>query len=322
MFSKLAGFIDSAPWPPSAGQTAAQTKGALESTVLPYLKGRFPKTPSTNLPSATPALLEVWCRVTETLASVLPIESLFPVVDMWRLSLLDPVVATWIAGSPPHNPVTLFVPKAIEALQAPSKASRNYILTVLRMLANGFANPASARWLALGPARDNVTQVVIPSLLHEDATVRTSAASLAFNMAVVIQKPRVEALRSGRRWTMEIEGEAVGEWEVEMVSAVTEAIEREKENEEVRESLHSLRPVTPVSERSFAVHRLTACLGFLVRLSPWWKTSVKPLLEVLQTRDILKAKLINGSGWNADHGIAKKEIRRLVEEVADRLCSA
>ena len=80
--------------------------------------------------------------------------------------------------------------------------------------------------------RQDVTGVLVPSLLHEDVQVRTAAASLAFNVAAVLQKPRVEAVRTGRRLD---EPDDVGDWEVEMVSAVVEALDREKDNEEVGE---------------------------------------------------------------------------------------
>jgi desumoylating isopeptidase 1 len=68
------------------------------------------------------------------------------------------------------------------------------------------------------------------------------------------------------------------------------------------------------------VHRLTAALAFFLRLSPQYESQIKPLLEVLQARKLLQGKLVKGSGWNVDGGIGKKEIRKLVEEVAMKLC--
>ena len=68
------------------------------------------------------------------------------------------------------------------------------------------------------------------------------------------------------------------------------------------------------------VHRLTAALAFFIRLSPQYETQIKPLMEVLNTRKLLKDKLVKGPGWNIDGGIGKKEIRKLVEEVAMKLC--
>ena len=64
------------------------------------------------------------------------------------------------------------------------------------------------------------------------------------------------------------------------------------------------------------VHRLTATLAFLIWLSPFYEDQLVPLLSVLQVGEMLKDKL-------AEDGKLKvqKEIRALVGEVVDRLCS-
>lgn len=69
------------------------------------------------------------------------------------------------------------------------------------------------------------------------------------------------------------------------------------------------------------VYRLTASLAFFLRLSPHYESQIRPLLDVLQIQQILKDKLVKGLGWNTDSGIAKKNVRKLVEEVADKLCA-
>jgi len=81
----------------------------------------------------------------------------------------------------------------------------------------------------------------VPSLLSEDVVVRTAAASLAFNVAGWVQRGRVVSVRgagvgsgNGVKQGM-VEEEEDGEWEVEMVSAVVEAIEREESSEQVGE---------------------------------------------------------------------------------------
>lgn len=183
---------------------------------------------------ATPGLLVPWARVTATLADALQLSELFPLVDMWRLALLDPSASSWCASlaikdSP--DPIAIFLAKAISAL-ATSDAPRNYILTILRMLSNAFSNPALTRALLSGQTRKDVTILVVTTLLHDDAAVRTAAASLAFNVAAYLQKGRVDKVSSSG-----VEGmEEDGDWEVEMVSAVTEAIDREKGSEEVGKS--------------------------------------------------------------------------------------
>lgn len=77
-----------------------------------------------------------------------------------------------------------------------------------------------------------MTVLLIPSLLHEDTAVKTAAASLAFNFAAHLQMGRLDGL-GGQSTGMETEED--GDWEVEMVTAVVEAIDREKESEEIGE---------------------------------------------------------------------------------------
>jgi hypothetical protein len=184
---------------------------------------------------ATSGLLVPWARVTATLADALQLSELFPLVDMWRLALLDPSASSWCASltikkdSP--DPIAIFLAKAISAL-ATLDAPRNYILTILRMLSNAFSNPALTRVLLSGQTRKDVTILVVTTLLHDDAAVVTAAASLVFNVAAYLQKGRVDKVSSSGAEGMEEDGD----WEVEMVSAVIEAIGREKGSEEVGKS--------------------------------------------------------------------------------------
>jgi hypothetical protein len=195
--------------------------------VLPYLKSK-PKS------TASSGLLVTWARVTATLADALKLTELFPLVDMWRLALLDPSVSDWCASLPMNknspDPLAIFLAKATSTL-AVSDAPRNYILTVLRMLSNAFSNPTLTRVLLSGQTRKDVTMLLVATLLHEDAAVRTAAASLAFNVAAYLQKGRVDMVKAGNSGAEGVEED--GDWEVEMVSAVIEAIDREKGSEEV-----------------------------------------------------------------------------------------
>ncbi|KAG6818609.1 hypothetical protein H0H92_002574, partial [Tricholoma furcatifolium] len=107
-------------------------------------------------------------------------------------------------------------------------------------------------------------------------------------------KARVDKLKGGTGTVQEDE-----DWEVEMISAVVEALDREVTSEEV-------------------VHRLAALLAFLLRLSPAYDTQLLPLLEVLHARDVLERKLEKGGC--GEEGVTKKDVRKLVEEVANKLC--
>ena len=66
------------------------------------------------------------------------------------------------------------------------------------------------------------------------------------------------------------------------------------------------------------MHRLVACLGLLLRLSPYTEQAGQ-LLEALRAPEVLKGKLEKGGC--GEGGVAKKEVRRLILEVADKLCA-
>ncbi|KAF5368145.1 hypothetical protein D9615_010206 [Tricholomella constricta] len=144
----------------------------------PYLKARFSAALSSKIPSATPSILTPWSQATSAIASALPVASLFPLVDLWRLALLDPSVGTWVSSFPTSSPILLFIDKATAALKIPDPTSnpRNYLLKVLRLLSNAFATPALARSLFL-ITRAALAEVVIPSLLHTDGAVTVDALS-------------------------------------------------------------------------------------------------------------------------------------------------
>ena len=165
----------------------------------------------------------------------------------------------------------------------------------------------------------DMTLLLVTTLLHDDAAVRTAAASLAFNVAAYLQKGRVDKVKNGGSEVQGIEED--GDWEVEMVSAVVEALNREKSSEEVGKFSALLPPISILlysSLSSSTVHRLTACLAFLLRLSPFYGEQLVPLLEILQSQSHLKSKLEKGGC--GESGVRKKEIRKLVEEVAGKLC--
>ena len=66
------------------------------------------------------------------------------------------------------------------------------------------------------------------------------------------------------------------------------------------------------------VHRLVAALAFLLRLSPSYEGQLAPLLEVLQSRETLEGKLEKGGC--GEKGVQKPEVRKLIQEVARKLC--
>ncbi len=231
VLAKQLSFVDEQPSWPDSGQTKDQVKTVVSTFVKSYLKPRFPATETTVSDTKSfpvnSATLNTWSQTTHALAAAVAPESLFPIADLWRLASLDPAVCSWAANSP--NPIHVLLSKAILALDSPSKGSRNYVLIVLRLLCNNFSQVSLAQTILRSEMRNEITAALISSLLHPDGTVRTASASLAFNIAAVVQKDRVNAIKSGQ----DIQLASDADWEIEVITAIVEALNREKENEEV-----------------------------------------------------------------------------------------
>ncbi|KAI6147552.1 PPPDE putative peptidase domain-containing protein [Pisolithus thermaeus] len=283
LLSKLNEFIDSiSPW--TGVLTQAQVKQALSKTVIPFLK-----TSSTPPPLQPPtAPFDYWPALVSSLVSNLTVGNLFPLADIWRIALLNPKFSEWSAAKRgPQNPINVLLSKALESNDAP----RNYLLTALRMLSNAFSSANLARE-CITSMRNDLTAILVSTLLHENVAVRSAAASLAFNVAAHLQKHRLEKIES--HGNIDPEEEDL-DWELEVISALLEAIGRENASEDT-------------------VHRLTASLALVLRFSPHIGDLI-PLMEVLRSRSILTGKLQKGDG-----GVTQVEIRKLVTEVAEKLC--
>jgi len=289
LFTKLAGFIDGVTaW--NGAVTQAQVKQTLTKTVLPFLKASTATSPAQQ-PMTTS--FDHWPALASSLTANLQLSELFPLVDIWRIALLNASFSAWNATKKvQESPLQRFMDKALQAGDVP----RNYLLTVLRMLANAFSNQVLAREVILF-TREGVTKLLVDALLHDDATVKIAAASLGFNIAAYLQKQRIDKVKARDDSPSAEENE---EWETEIVVAILNAVERETSSEVI-------------------VHRLVACLGLLLRLSPY-TAQVTSLLEALGAQGVLKEKLEKGGC--GESGVVKKEVRKLILEVADKLCPA
>lgn len=169
---------------------------------------------------------------------------------MWRLALLDEVVANYCASSSAGgttDPVQLLLVQGLANINQVNPA-RNYTLTLLRMLSNTFAFRLLGSTVA---RRKTVTAILVNNLLHEDAAVRTAAASLGFNIAAFVQKERLEQVK--QRYGPFAQSEEDGDWEVEIISAVLEAIQNEKHSEEIGKWMRS----------RFSLRLWTDCIFFM-----------------------------------------------------------
>ncbi|KAA1479311.1 DUF862-domain-containing protein [Dentipellis sp. KUC8613] len=287
---KLFSFIDALG--PEKFPNRNQLKESMSQSIFPWLQLRSGLNP-TKLPSApTTALIMAFTQMAVTLVQTLPVGSLFPFLDVWRLAILDSSIA-----SASLSPLTVLLTNLADSSTVVPRAT---YLTLLRMLSNALGTPVLARSLLAEnkKAKSGLTTVLVQTLLHQDRVVRVAAASVAFNASAWVQRGRVARLQGDNGKTDGIsEGEEDVDWDVELVSAIVEALGNETESEDV-------------------VHRLTATLAMFLRLSPFYATQIVSLLEVLGAQMKLKAKLCDDTVLK----IQKKEVHTLVLEVADSLC--
>jgi len=301
--NKLIGFVESAQ---HRNPALAEAKSTLTSSFATYLKKRFPpgSSPSTIVGKSSVSISNTeakkWTSMNTALLESLPPENLFPLVDLWRLSILDSLIASKVGPS-----VILTIEQKLVAFLAlassPSDVSRPLMVTTLRLCANSYAHPTSSDSVIRPETKD----VLVSGLLHPDASVRTGAASLAFNVATRRHAPfrTSKAGAQSYNWAEVDRRERNDErgQDMELVVALIEATERET-NEEV-------------------VHRLIASLALLIYLSPQLlerDSDLHGTLEVFSAKDKLNAKLAPG-GCGPPKGITKADIRSLVAEVAS-LC--
>lgn len=236
--TKLVTFIDEYPesdYPDSTPRLVL--KQSITDSLIPHLKstqpGKDASSPSPKHTAIPTSLLNTATQTTKILFGILPPTSLFPLVDLWRLLVLQNSVSSWALAqlSQPASILELVLDRAV-ALFADRQSKplpKGFILTTLRFLCNLFCNPTSRLLISSPDWRNKLTTLMVSALLSEDMGVRTAAASLAFNVSAVIQRQRVD----GGNVDVGVDAE----WEIELVSVVLEAIDREEGSEEVGEYL-------------------------------------------------------------------------------------
>ena len=226
---KLISFINTAP--SDALPNGTSIKDDLTNTIFPWLKSRFSQ--GKTSPQVPPTLTSKFTQIIATLIKALPVNSLFPLLDIWRLAVLEPSFAIVSV-----RPLTSLLTTISTSGPFTSRAT---LLTLLRLLSNAIGSPTLARPLLVSDpqAKAAVTGVLVQTLLHEDRLVRVAAASVAFNVAAWVQRGRVARLtgNGAGKGDEAKENEEDEERDTEIISAVIESINKESESEEVGEYL-------------------------------------------------------------------------------------
>ncbi|WVQ93816.1 hypothetical protein IAU59_000894 [Kwoniella sp. CBS 9459] len=238
-------------------------------------------------------LAEKWISSTHRMLESLKADESFPVIDLWRVGLLKPRLASYLAlrlspssqpPSPP-DPISTILSLASNTLTLSGTSTpKPFLLTVLRLITNLLAsNELANLTLSSGNGshpeiQEKMISILVESLLHPEVTVRSAAAGVAVNAGAWKQRTKGDVSHDV-------------EWDVEVVSALVEGIGREADED--------------------VAHRLLAALGMITYLSPRYTDDIKPLLEVLGAKDTIAAKI---KGWK------KKEVKKLAEEIVGKLC--
>ena len=290
----------------------ASTVQMLKRDVVPLLEGK-----TTLSDTALRNTLVAWTGATTKIASALKPEETFPLIDLWRVGLMNPRITTTLAlnlspnssssnALDPLSPLLSFTASTLKS--AGSSTPKPLLLTALRLLTNTLASFPLANLILtaetdkLSTMQEHLMSIAIESLLHPETGVRSAGAGVAINLASWRHR------RAKETKTPAEDGLEVG-WEVELVSALVESIARETD-EDIGEFLAPI-PVTRVELIVGAVHRLLAALALSLYLSPAYIESLAPLLEVLGAKSMLEKK---------GKVLKKKEVKRLADELAGKLC--
>ena len=152
----------------------------------------------------------------------LPPSTLFPLIDLFRLAVIDPRVSGYFAEEQQQRSLLLAILVQVNSLGVDCPYTLRIV--TLQMACNLFTSPLYPPQLLSSPVLAGpLIQLVASSLLDTaHAPVRVSAASLAFNIAAFNHLQRLEQ-------KADLLSESA---QVELVACLLESIDREEESED------------------------------------------------------------------------------------------
>lgn len=282
-----------------------EARKIIANTWIPWLESTRDKKASKPLPTALP---DRTVTVAKLLSASLLIDSLFPILDLFRLSVLHESFVRAAFRNPTAvdrkeiNGITRLLSHVSDLAYKGewSTSQRPLLLTAARLLTNLAASTPFVEVIeSHETVRSLILELTTSLLLCPDAGVRSAAATCAFNLALHQHAERPDWINRDPQAPPML-GSRLGEtWESELASALLQAIVNESESDET-------------------LHRLLAALTLHVHLSQFWSESVGPMLQVLEAPEALEAKqrgdLVSGSA-------KKPDLMKLLEDL-DVLLSA
>lgn len=209
-----------------------------------------------------------WSQLVDVLLEKLSSDQWFPLLDIFKSLLLHQEVSQFYTKNPSQ------LGKILElATKNEASLGRATWIMILRVACNLFSDSTLSTTyftshLEGATYRTILTQLLITSLLSQDSQIRQAAASLAYNCSTNVSIERLK--KEEGTWTGMTEQED-DDWQVELLSAVVDALTKEKDEE--------------------ILHRLLATIGKLLFLLPE-TSSISNLLSALDFSNIIDTKKI------------------------------
>ena len=154
----------------------------------------------------------------------LPVSTIFPIIDLFRLALVDPRVSGFLAEDTSHT--TLIGILSFVTSLPEDECPHTLRIVTLQMACNLFTSPLYPRQLVSNPTLSTPLITLLTSSLLDTthAPVRISAASLAYNIAAVNHLSRLDR-------TEDLLPESA---QVELVASLLEALGRDESKEGIK----------------------------------------------------------------------------------------
>jgi hypothetical protein len=206
--------------------------------------------------------------VISKILEILPYDNHFPILDIIRMLILNNRVAEVYAKDGNQTLVNLFNTVAEKGNEGPKPAA----LMTLRIACNSFNSPLLGTYVLSSIARESTKQLLVTTLLSPVDQQRQTAASLAFDIGVKIAESRQ---RSKDTTTPSLSGgpleDLEEDWNMECLSAIAAAIERESSEE--------------------IIHRLVASVANFIYTEESY--SGAGLMNILELPNVLTTKIQN-----------------------------
>lgn len=195
----------------------------------------------------------------QTAVRTMPQSSLFPIIDLFRLALVDPRVCSYYAGESSHNTV-LSVLSAVNS--AGDDCPYTLRIVTVQMACNLFTSPLfSSQLLSKSSLATPLIHLVASSLLDTShPQIRVAASSLAFNIAARNHIQRLDGK----------EDLLASDTQVELLASLIEAVGREEESKE-------------------GMKGLLLAIGLLAYAAPV-DGEVKDVCELLEAKKVVEGK--------------------------------